>query len=516
MSKVNKKVEKWLASVIQPQYIYKEITYVHVHRFLTRYLPQGFKVRTAVFTSDLGNTQLLINLHGQLHTRSRSVPVSLWVPHNYPYAGDSQRAGDPNGVPLIYVIPSTGVRVRPGNNIDSQGKVYHPYLVQWHSRMHLGIVDDEYLLTRLMDVLASTFEQATPLSSPVITQGPSLPPKLPVSDLHPRHPQPSPLLQRDFTGPISPARPISASLDEIPAKYRAPPPLPGEKSPIYDRPSPIESQLTCLHENHTSSPQATKQSMSSDQEKAPIRSSKKQSPIESRPKLLVGRGDQYGSYGLSFEPNDGVVLDPSTTLESLMDKVSLEENCSSYRGEDFEKLTVQINNLLDPSNPDSIDSVVAGVNEFNARTSSLHSQLEFHYNQARLNQKNLAKHVHYLQEKVNAIKDLNASLEQTEKKNNESPDLIYLTPQRSITVDEIATLDLILLHQLYDVCSEIKACKDTISLVGGTFKSEREIINDADLDACLKAVRSLSRDLFWLEVTRGEIARIMQLDNCFP
>jgi len=42
------------------------------------------------------------------------------VPHGYP-----------KEAPLVYDTPVEGMMVRPGQHVDPQGKIYHPYLVRW-------------------------------------------------------------------------------------------------------------------------------------------------------------------------------------------------------------------------------------------------------------------------------------------------------------------------------------------------------------------------------------------------
>ena len=45
---------------------------------------------------------------------------SIFMPHTYP-----------RQAPLVYVTPTETMTVRPGQHVDPQGQVYHPYLVGW-------------------------------------------------------------------------------------------------------------------------------------------------------------------------------------------------------------------------------------------------------------------------------------------------------------------------------------------------------------------------------------------------
>lgn len=71
-----------------------------------------------------GTSALLLHLSGTIPAVFRGAayryPISLWVPHNYP-----------REAPLVYVTPTETMMVRPGQHVDPQGQVYHPYLAGW-------------------------------------------------------------------------------------------------------------------------------------------------------------------------------------------------------------------------------------------------------------------------------------------------------------------------------------------------------------------------------------------------
>lgn len=73
-----------------------------------------------------GTSALLVHLSGTLPVAFRGAtyrfPISVWVPHSYPRAA-----------PLVYVTPTEKMIVRPGQHVDPQGQVYHPYLAAWPS-----------------------------------------------------------------------------------------------------------------------------------------------------------------------------------------------------------------------------------------------------------------------------------------------------------------------------------------------------------------------------------------------
>ncbi|KAK0733052.1 UEV domain-containing protein [Lasiosphaeria miniovina] len=80
--------------------------------------------RTDVYTFPTGASALLLHLSGTIPVLFRGTtyrfPISLWVPHAYP-----------RDAPLVYVTPTDSMVVRPGQHVDPQGQVYHPYVVGW-------------------------------------------------------------------------------------------------------------------------------------------------------------------------------------------------------------------------------------------------------------------------------------------------------------------------------------------------------------------------------------------------
>lgn len=71
-----------------------------------------------------GSSALLLHLPGTLPVTFRGnpyrFPISVWVPHAYP-----------REPPIVYVTPNGTMAIRPGQHVDPQGQVYHPYLVSW-------------------------------------------------------------------------------------------------------------------------------------------------------------------------------------------------------------------------------------------------------------------------------------------------------------------------------------------------------------------------------------------------
>lgn len=73
---------------------------------------------------DDGRVELLLQITGVLPVRIGAnlyhCPVSIWLPLDYP-----------SKPPIVYVLPSATLAVKPGPNVDPSGKVTVPYLDDW-------------------------------------------------------------------------------------------------------------------------------------------------------------------------------------------------------------------------------------------------------------------------------------------------------------------------------------------------------------------------------------------------
>lgn len=145
------------------------------------------------------------------------------------------------------------------------------------------------------------------------------------------------------------------------------------------------------------------------------------------------------------------------------------------------------------------------------RINSLYNQLSHHHKQAVANNSNLESHMKYLAQQKSAILQLNKELTRIEENNLKEIDLVYINGQTSVQLDSLISPDLALVNQLYDIVSEIKATKDVIDLIGGNFRNEGELIKDSNMETSVRTVRTLAREVFWLEVMKDEIAGIMNL-----
>ncbi|KAI0142162.1 UEV domain-containing protein [Pestalotiopsis sp. NC0098] len=140
---VQQHVLNWLYSVLTSEYHDVQRTYNDVAQALSQY--PSLSPRTDVHTFDNGASALLVHLSGTIPIVFRGqtyrFPISIWVPHSYP-----------REAPLGYVTPTESMMIRPGQHVDPQGRIYHPYLAGWAEFWDKSSILD--FLTILRDVFA--------------------------------------------------------------------------------------------------------------------------------------------------------------------------------------------------------------------------------------------------------------------------------------------------------------------------------------------------------------------------
>lgn len=511
---LTKSIENWLYSVLQPQYLNKQITYSHVHHFLVAHLKKGhdFRIRTAVHTSVRGHPQLLINLYGVINVESNlSVPVSIWVPWEYPF-GDI-------GVPIVYVTAdhSQNWFLRPTNNVDSVGKFYHPYLTEWSSMCINEEIHSfsKFNLTALLDLVASTVS----MQDPIYQGSLALPPR-PTPRVSQQVSSDSGHVSRVISSPnpqgsgenLHTARASSipvTSKDNIPARYASPLPLPvgimetqinGRNAQPYSERKPSLRYSTGQNSPESSSNsflQNTPQSF----EQRPL-------PNEN-PSCRTFQAQEYVRTPPPI-PHSQQIKGPQNKLSSeecqvcdIMDSApKIAATATAQHTRLLEELVLEIDTLL-PQMP--VNMVAAEVNIHRSRSHALHSQLSHHNRQAQANAQNLTEISNDLLMRIEAATALNTTLVTVVAENAKTPNAICTEPGHSLDLDELIVADSPIVTQLYEVVLEIKACKDTIKLLDGSFKGHSELISDKNLRQCVKQARSIARDLFWLEITKKEI-----------
>ncbi|KZL63419.1 ESCRT-I component [Colletotrichum tofieldiae] len=215
-------VLNWLYSVLTSEYHDVNRTYNDVAQVLSHY--PSLSPRTDVHTFDNGVSALLVHLSGTIPVIFRGTtyrfPISIWVPHAYP-----------RDAPLVYVTPTETMMVRPGQHVDPQGQVYHPYLVGWAAFW------DKSTILDFLAILRDIFAKEPPVIARQPGQQPPPPPAAPPSQSHGQMPPPVPPLPPDLA-PRPASRPSTGS-------PRPPPPPPktsGAEPPYRSPPPPIDAR----------------------------------------------------------------------------------------------------------------------------------------------------------------------------------------------------------------------------------------------------------------------------------
>ncbi|KAH8784945.1 UEV domain-containing protein [Diaporthe sp. PMI_573] len=213
---VQRHVLNWLYSVLTSEYHDVNRTYNDVAQALSQY--PSLTPRTDVHTFPNGTSALLLHISGTIPVNFRGTtyrfPISIWVPHAYP-----------REAPLVYVTPTETMVVRPGQHVDPQGQVYHPYLVGWADFW------DKSNLFDFLGVLRDIFAK----EPPVVARGqaqqrpPSVQPQAAPT------PPPVPPLPQELSArpPSSVQSPPTANGGPQPPP---PPPKPGQQAPRAEGP----------------------------------------------------------------------------------------------------------------------------------------------------------------------------------------------------------------------------------------------------------------------------------------
>ncbi|KAH7629507.1 UEV domain-containing protein [Sordaria sp. MPI-SDFR-AT-0083] len=224
---VQQHVLNWLYSVLTSEYHDVNRTYNDVAQVLSHY--PSLTPRTDVHTFPNGASALLVHLSGTLPVVFRGTtyrfPISVWVPHAYP-----------REAPLVYVTPTEHIMVRPGQHVDPQGQVYHPYLAGWSTYW------DKSTILDFLAILRDVFAKEPPVvarppqgqvrspppqqqQQPQPPQGPATPTPPPVPPLPQELAARSPV-QRDGTRPPPPPPKPGAPAHAAHTPHHQPSPAP--------------------------------------------------------------------------------------------------------------------------------------------------------------------------------------------------------------------------------------------------------------------------------------------------
>ena len=90
---------------------------------------QQLRPRTRVFTKEDGTSELLLCLYGSFELNDSSsipaIPILIWIPKQYPLVPP---------IPYIDLANLNSNKIRIGEHIDSEGKIYLPIFQHWDPR----------------------------------------------------------------------------------------------------------------------------------------------------------------------------------------------------------------------------------------------------------------------------------------------------------------------------------------------------------------------------------------------
>ncbi|KAH7375399.1 ESCRT-I component [Plectosphaerella cucumerina] len=238
MPPVPQHVLNWLYSVLTSEYRDVNRAYGDVAQALAQY--PSLAPRTDVHTFENGTSALLVHLTGTLPVVFRGntyrFPISVRLPYSYP-----------REPPLVYVTPTESMMVRPGQHVDPQGQVYHPYLAGWPTFWDKSTILDFLAILRDVfakepPVIARPQQQASspaPSTPQHVQTPPPLPPpprELAAQSPTPLQPGPPPPPPKPTAHP--PAHTPSPSYHDPSGAPPRPPPPPGHHSgpPVPARP----------------------------------------------------------------------------------------------------------------------------------------------------------------------------------------------------------------------------------------------------------------------------------------
>ena len=185
---------------------------------------------------ETGAPTLLLQLSGTLSVPFRGAtyqfPLTIWIPQSYP-----------RDAPLVYVSPTKGMnmRVRPGQHVSGEGRVYHWYLARWDARgstivEFLGMLRDVFAREPpVISIQEQQQQQQQQQVRPLVEAPPAVPP-LPVELRAQRGPAtpPTPPVQPQQQGQVPPPLPPkpgerpqdSPRQPVVEERHPKPPPLP--------------------------------------------------------------------------------------------------------------------------------------------------------------------------------------------------------------------------------------------------------------------------------------------------
>ncbi|XP_041984766.1 tumor susceptibility gene 101 protein [Aricia agestis] len=165
-------IKSYLAKYKHRDFTTREVmSLIQVYRSLT--------YRLEVFVFNNGTRKNLLNLEGTIPVTYKgavyNIPVCIWLMDTHP-----------QNVPLCFVKPTADMTIRVSKYVDSNGKVYLPYLHEWNP--------NGSNLMKLVQSMIAAFGELPPVYSKPRNEMPMpYPPTFPTTFPHPQYPsQPGP------------------------------------------------------------------------------------------------------------------------------------------------------------------------------------------------------------------------------------------------------------------------------------------------------------------------------------
>ncbi|KAG2750081.1 UEV-domain-containing protein [Suillus brevipes Sb2] len=150
--------QRWLRQNVS-SYAQKDRVLLDFDTALARFTT--LRPKSDVYTYDDGRTQLLLCLHGVLPISFRgasyNIPIAVWVTKEYP-----------RQPPIVYVVPTQDMLVRPSKHVDVSGQCKVEYIQHWEKK------SEACNLSALLEALQQEFSRGPPVyAKPKTTAVPS-------------------------------------------------------------------------------------------------------------------------------------------------------------------------------------------------------------------------------------------------------------------------------------------------------------------------------------------------------
>ncbi|CAN6640924.1 hypothetical protein TRVA0_018S01574 [Trichomonascus vanleenenianus] len=452
---------EWLYRILSPRYADPNRTYSDIAQVLGEY--PSLRPRTEVYTDERGVSDLLLCLSGTIPTRFANmtyrIPIELWVPQNYPV-----------GSPFVFVRPTESMLIHPGNYVDTNGRVYHPYMSYWKP---------EQTAVEMIRVIGEVFSR----EPPVYAKPPSYVPTTTTASRSSASPgtsepnspisatTPSPARASPFQ-PNPPLPPKPPKLDPLPQYSSANPPNPPINppnpsiNPIALNPSINPMPWTAPQMNPMGSRTAPASHVSSNAQNSPIPRQATLStsvPLHNAPDIMdMDLPTMPSTSGLPPQrpPNPEKLM----TLEKLRDT-----------------LNAIIENELKPE----MEMDDRAVGHTAHALSVIESQMNAEKRELEAISAASAENERILVDRIEQARRVI-----TNAKSRDEPD-----------IDEVITAENVVYNQLYELVSEDAAIEDTIYVLGKALSKEK-----IGLEPFLKHTRTLAREQFFKRALVNKIS----------